>query len=96
MSRYRYNTQVIPPAPFAYASVGAADDRISSVEYPAQLDTAADLSVVPWRIVEELQLDQLGEIEALGFGGHLMTMPTFLVQIQLRVWHLKWSRFGQC
>jgi predicted aspartyl protease len=64
--------------------VGAADDRISSVEYPAQLDTAADLSVVPWRIVEELQLDQLGEIEALGFGGHLMTMPTFLVQIQLR------------
>jgi hypothetical protein len=84
MSRYRYNKQVNPPAPFAYASVGAPDNGASSLEYPAQLDTAADLSVVPWRIVEELQLDQIGEFEALGFGGHLMTMPTFLVQIQLR------------
>jgi hypothetical protein len=48
MSRYRYNTQVNPPAPFAYALMGAADGGASSREYPAQLDTAADLSVVPW------------------------------------------------
>ena len=84
MSRYRYNYQVIPPAPFAYASVGAPVEGASSVEFPAQLDTAADLAVIPWRIVEELRLSQLGEFEALGLGGHVMTMPTFLVQIQLR------------
>ncbi len=84
MSRYRYNHQVNPPAPFAYASVSAPVERGNFLECPAQLDTAADLSVVPTRIVEELQLEQLGEFEALGFGGHLMTMPTFLVRIQLR------------
>jgi predicted aspartyl protease len=84
MSRYRYNHQVDPPAPFAYASVGAAAVISASLEYPAQLDTAADMSVVPWRVVEELQLDPLGEFEALGLGGHLMTLPTFLVRIQLR------------
>jgi predicted aspartyl protease len=75
---------MMPPAPFVYASVGAPVEGTSFVEFPAQLDTAADLSVIPWRIVEELQLNQLGEFEALGLGGHLVTMPTFLVQIQLR------------
>ena len=54
------------------------------MEYPAQLDTAADLSVIPFRIVDEVKLDQLGEFEAIGLGGHLMTFPTFLVQVQLR------------
>ena len=47
-------------------------------------DTAADFSVIPWWIVEELEPNQLGESEALGLGGHILTMPTFLVQIQLR------------
>jgi len=84
MSRYRYNQQVKPPAPFAYASVSATAEGAPSLECPAQLDTAADLSVVPRRIVDQLQLDRLGEFETLGFGGHVMTMPTFLVRIQLR------------
>ncbi len=81
MSRYRYNQQVGPPAPFAYASVGAAAERSPSLELPAQLDTAADMSVLPWRLVEDLDLDRLGEFEAV---GHLMTMPKFLVRIQLQ------------
>jgi hypothetical protein len=74
MSRGRYNQQVKPPAPFSYASVGAAAEGIPSVECPAQLATAADLSIVPWRIVDELLLDQLGETEALGFSVRLMRM----------------------
>lgn len=84
MSRYRYNHQVDPPAPFAYALVGAPVDGGPSLECPVQLDSAADLSVVPRRIVERLQLEQLGEFDAIGFGGHLMTIPTFLVRVQLR------------
>jgi predicted aspartyl protease len=84
MSRYRYNNQVSPPAPFAYASLGAPVEGARSLEYPVQLDTAADMTVVPWRVVEGLQLDPLGEFEALGLGGHVMTLPTFLVRIQLR------------
>jgi predicted aspartyl protease len=84
MSRYRYNRQVSPPAPFAYASVGAAVDGAPSAEGPAQLDTATDLSVFPRRIVEELRLDPLGEFEVLGLSGHLMTLPTYLVRVQLR------------
>ena len=84
MSRYRYNRQVNPPAPFVYASVGGPVEGTPSLECPAQLDIAADLSVIPWRLAEELQLDQLGEFPVLGLGGHLATLPTFLVQIQIR------------
>jgi hypothetical protein len=54
MSRYRYNHQVDPPAPFAYAVVGTPVDGGRSDEYPAQIDPAADISVVPWRVVEDL------------------------------------------
>jgi hypothetical protein len=54
---------------------------------PAQLDPAADLSVIPGRLVDELQLIPLDSLSVLGFGGHLMTSPTFLVQLQVRGLH---------
>ena len=84
MSRYRYNRQVSPPAPFVHVSVRAVAVNSAVAECPAQLDTAADLTVIPTRLVDELQLDQLGELSILGFGADLETLPTFLVQIQIR------------
>lgn len=84
MSRYRYNRQVSPPAPFVYVSVCAAVEGTAAAECPAQLDTAADLTVIPSRLVEDLQLDQLSEFPILGVDGHLSTLPTFLVQIRIR------------
>jgi hypothetical protein len=50
----------------------------------AQLDTAADRSVIPWTVVEALQLTQLDELPALGFGGHLVSVTTFLVELTVR------------
>ena len=79
MSHYRYNRQVSPPAPFVYVSVCAAVEGTAAAGCPAQLDTAADLTVIPSRLVEELQLDQLSEFPILGVDGHLSTLPTFLV-----------------
>jgi predicted aspartyl protease len=54
------------------------------VALAAQVDTGADMSVGPWRLAEDLHLDRIGEFEAVGLGGHLMTMPTFLVRMNLR------------
>jgi predicted aspartyl protease len=51
---------------------------------PAQIDTAADLTVIPAGLVDELGLLPLDSVSALGFGGHLVTLPTFLVEIQIR------------
>ena len=84
MSHYRYNRQVSPPAPFVYVSVCAAVGGTSTAECPAQRDTAADLTVIPSRLVEESQLEQLSEFPIVGVDGHLSTLPTFLVQIRIR------------
>ena len=50
----------------------------------AQIDSAADISVIPWGVVDELQLVQFGEQVVGGFGGYTLEMPTFLIRIGLR------------
>lgn len=84
MVRYVYNQQVTPPAPFVHISVRAPHEASAAVVVPAQIDTAADLSVIPGRLVEELQLLPLDSVPTLGFGGHLVTLPTYLVTLQVR------------
>src|SRR5271165_2347571 len=84
MVRYAYNRQVTPPAPFVHVSLSPPHEGPAAIEAPAQVDTAADLSVIPARFVEELQLVPLDLVSALGFGGHLLTLPTFLVNLQIR------------
>jgi len=56
MVRYTYNQQVSPPAPFVHVSVCPPREGATGITVPAQIDTAADLSVIPGRLVEELQL----------------------------------------
>lgn len=84
MVRYNYNQQVSPPAPFVHVSVRAPHEGAAETAVPAQVDTAADLTVIPGRLVAELQLLPLDLVSALGFGGHLMTLPTYLVEIRVR------------
>ncbi len=84
MSRYRYNRQVSPPAPFVHVSVRAAVDGTTAAESAAQVDTAADLTVIPSRLVDELGLLQVNEVPILGVGGHLEILRAFLVFIQIR------------
>lgn len=68
MTRYRYNQ----PAPFVYISLQTAEGD------------AADRTVVPLGLAEELGLVALDSIPVLGFGGILMEVPTFLVSLTLR------------
>jgi len=84
MVRYTYNQQVNPPAPFVHLSVRPPRGGATGIIVPAQIDTAADLSVIPGRLVEELQLVPLDSVAALGFGGHLLTLPTYLVELRVR------------
>ena len=47
MIRYIYNKQVSPPAPFVHVSVSPPQVGLEGMIVPAQIDTAADLSVIP-------------------------------------------------
>ena len=83
MIRYRYNQQVSPPAPFIQVQVGRPVGGTPGVVCPAQLDSGADMSVVPQRLVAESGLLPMGEVPTLGFGGVLATMTTYLVRLQV-------------
>jgi hypothetical protein len=84
MVRYRYNQQVQPPAPFAYATLFDVDERNSIGEVPAQLDIGAYRSVVPAAFIQRLGLVQIRQIAVEGLGARTLLLPTFVVKIQLR------------
>lgn len=84
MIRYKFNQQVSPPAPFVHVTIGRPVDEEALPDIAAQLDTAADMTVVPWHIVEAPRLDQLDEVPTLGFGGHITAVPTSLVRLGIR------------
>jgi len=84
MIRYSYNRQVTPPAPFVHVTLRRPDGTGDLSDWPAQLDTGADRSVIPRRVADELGLTQLREVSVARLGGDGMPMPTFLIQATIR------------
>jgi predicted aspartyl protease len=84
MIRYSYNQQLTPPAPFVHVTVRPPERGIAVSDLPALLDTAADITVIPARIAEELQLIPLDEVPIGKFDGRVSWVSTFLVQLALR------------
>ena len=82
--RYRYNRQLNPPAPFIHVHLGRPDGSLESRDIPAQLDTGADFTVLPTRLVEQLGLTPVGEVVLAGFGATSVVSITFLVSIRTR------------
>jgi predicted aspartyl protease len=84
MIRYAYNRQVEPPAPFVHVSLRRPDAAPAAVDLPAQIDTAADRTVIPGGLVAQLGLVPLDEMPVSGFGGQVMLVSTYLVELSIR------------
>lgn len=84
MIRYAYNRQVDPPAPFVHVSLRRPGDGPSLDDLPAQIDTAADRTVIPGGLVARLGLVRLDELPVAGFGGQVLLVATYLVELSLR------------
>ena len=69
MIRYSYNRQVVPPAPFIHVTRRCVETGQEIPRSPAQLDIAADRTVLPGSYVEELGLVPLDELPIGTFGG---------------------------
>jgi hypothetical protein len=69
MIRYTYNRQIDPPAPFVHVSLRRPGDGPLLSDQPAQIDTAADRTVIPGGFVAKLGLVPLDEMQVAGFGG---------------------------
>lgn len=83
MIRYRYLSQLQPPAPFIYVNLRNPITGAEMQSVPAQLDTAADRTLLPVALVEGLDLPQIGVIPIGGVGGVLQSMPSYPVEITI-------------
>lgn len=81
MVRYNYSTQVEPPAPFVYARVSTPDESTSVSAAPAQVDSAADITVIPDHLVSDLGLVPFGDTPVEGFGSGVIVATTYIVRI---------------
>lgn len=45
---------------------------------------AADRTVIPIRVAEELEVPSLGDLPIGGYAGHITLSPTFLVLVEIR------------
>jgi hypothetical protein len=83
MIRYRYVNQLSPPAPFVKVTLRCPTTGNLATDLPAQLDTAADRTILPGQIVEALGLVDDGRALFQGFAGELVELPIFLTEIQV-------------
>ena len=83
MIRFRYARELSPPAPFVHVTLRCPTTAAEAANLPAQVDTAADRSVLPGRIVEALGLVEDGRTLVQGFAGDVVELPIFLVAVQV-------------
>lgn len=84
MIRYQYVTDFAPPAPFVQVTVQSPGVDGASRVVPAQIDSAADRSVIPGNLIDDLGLAGVREILIEGLGGQVHRMQTFVVLLQIR------------
>jgi aspartyl protease len=83
MIRYRYVEDLTPPAPFVTVTVRCLATNGILADLPAQIDTAADRTVLPEAMVQSLGLVEDGRLLFLGFAGDVIELPVYLVEIRI-------------
>lgn len=83
MIRYNYLSQLQPPAPFVYVTLRNPVTGAEQRDVPAQLDTAADRTLLPDALVQALALPQVGAISIGGVGGIIQTMASYPVEVAI-------------
>jgi hypothetical protein len=83
VARYRYVTQLNPPAPFVSLILRNPISGTELRDVPAQVDSAADRTLLPDTVVQALALPQIGSIPIGGVGGIVQTMPSYPVELAI-------------
>jgi hypothetical protein len=83
MIRYGYQRQLQPPAPFVKVLLRNPASGVELRDLPAQIDTAADRTVLPDATVKALGLPQVGIMSFAAFGGVTFSLPVYAVLLGL-------------
>jgi len=81
MIRYAYNQQLEPPAPFVLVTLRNPLTGMEKENIPAQLDYAADRTLLPSNVVQSLVLPAIGSSLIGGVGGTATEMTVYAVAI---------------
>ena len=84
MVRYQYVDEISPPAPFVYLTVRNPEHDLASPEMPALLDSGADRTVIPGKLVTALRLSALRTMLVGGLGNDPHQLFMYSVVIQMR------------
>jgi predicted aspartyl protease len=76
-----YNKDIDPPAPFVTIQVSPVNQGENILAVDCLMDTGADLSVMPQRLVSALNLAPEDSIIVEGFDGERQELPLFAVNI---------------
>jgi hypothetical protein len=82
-SRYRYAAGQ-PPAPSVLLNLTNPITGAVAGDAPALVDTGADQTVAPMRLIGLLGLPQADQEVVRGFDGTPQLLPTYIVQLQVR------------
>ena len=83
MIRYIYNTQKQPPPPFVLVTLKNPIDGAEGQDVPAQVDTAADRTLVPLPILDALGLTPIGSLMIGGVGGTMEEMAVYAISLTI-------------
>jgi len=85
MGRFRYNySPGNPPAPGVLLNLANPISGLEVRDVPALLDSGADLTVIPTRLIHALQVPQLDLIPIQGYDEQPVQAPTFSIRLQVR------------
>ena len=79
MIRFRYNRDIVPPAPFVFLTITDPTTSATRTQVPAQVDTAADRTVIPESLVHDLDLLPTGTLDMGGLGGVVQSLRAYTV-----------------
>jgi predicted aspartyl protease len=78
-----YDTSWLPAAPFLPVQLASLAERSETIAVQAKLDTGADLTAIPYALIERLQLMPAGEIEVEGYDSRRATIRAYDVNLQI-------------
>lgn len=78
-----YDSSFVPPAPALTVAVSAVHSPDQRLDILALLDTAADLSVLPDTLVDELELAPVGETMVAGFEDRAVPAAVYVVAVHI-------------
>jgi hypothetical protein len=82
-ARFPYSPARTPPIPAVVLTLSSPDGSRSVPAVSAHIDTAADVTLVPLTLTQQLALSPLGQLTARGLGGAAHVMDVYEVVAEI-------------